>query len=167
MVAHWKGVRSRLCSSSAARKAAIASVRCVVSLSRSPSGLSAPAEIGLRRRPTERHPLTRPFLQRRAVGHDSLGEMRRAALPLTQLRERIAEIGLRRRPVERHPLAGPFLKGRAVGRDRLGEMAAATLPLPQLRERCAKVVLRHRPIERYAIARLSLQRRAVGRDRLG
>jgi hypothetical protein len=40
----------------------------------------------------ERHPLARPFLQRRAVGRHRLIEPRRVALPLAQRLERIAEI---------------------------------------------------------------------------
>jgi hypothetical protein len=59
----------------------------------------------LRPRPFERHACARPFLQRRAVGRDTLLKARRPALPPPELRERDAEIVLRRRPVERHAFA--------------------------------------------------------------
>jgi len=57
-------------------------------------------EVSLRRCPIERHPIARPFLERRAEGRDRLGWMCRAALPLTQPEECGAEVVLRRRPVE-------------------------------------------------------------------
>ena len=102
-----------------------------VPLSRSPSALERIAEIVLRRRPVERNPLARPFLQRRAIGRHRLLQPRRPALPLPERLERIAEIVLRRRPVERNPLARPFLQRRAIGRHRLLEPRRPALPLPE------------------------------------
>src|SRR6516164_5826812 len=125
------------------------------------------AEVVLRRRPVERHPIARPLLQRQAVGRNRLGQMRRAALPPAQPRQRAAEVVLRRRPVERHPIARPLLQRQAVGRNRLGQMRRAALPPAQPRQRAAEVVLRRRPVERHPIARPLLQRQAVGRNRLG
>ena len=87
------------------------------------------AEIVLGRRPIERHPLARPYLQRRTVGCERLFNPRRPAPPLAKPLQCIAKIVLGLRPVERHPLARVFPERRAVGADCLLEMRRPALPL--------------------------------------
>jgi hypothetical protein len=93
--------------------------------------LERKAEIVLRHGPVEGHPLTRPFLQRCAVGRHRLIELRRAALPLSEPCERIAEIHLRLRPLERNALARPLLEREAKSRHRLMEQRRPALPLAE------------------------------------
>ena len=66
-MAQSSGTRSRVYSFSASRKAATASSRRAVPLSRSPSALSARAEIVLGHGPFERHALAGPVLTRDAA----------------------------------------------------------------------------------------------------
>ena len=49
------------------------------------------------------------------VGGDRLLQMRRPALPLSELPERVGQVRLGRRPLERYPMARPFGERRAEG----------------------------------------------------
>ena len=130
--------RSRSAATAVSRQGADRLVRSAISIMRD-------ALIAEARRPVERNPFARPFLQRRAIGRDRLLEPRRPALPLAERQERIAEIVLRRRPMERDPLARPFLQRRAKGLDRLLKPRRPALPLAERLKRIAEIVLRHRP----------------------
>ena len=90
VVAHCSGTRSRVCASSAARKAATASSSRAVPLSRSPERFKRHAQVVLRRRPVEWSPVARTFLKRRAISGDRLLEPRRPALALPEPLERRA-----------------------------------------------------------------------------
>ena len=135
VIAQSSGTRSRVISSSAARKAATASSSRAVPLSRSPEPRKRGAEVVLRRRPVERHPLARPFLQRGAVGRDRLLQPRRAALALPERPERGAEVVLRHRPVERHPLARTLGQQHTIALDSLSQRTVVA-PLIALAIEC-------------------------------
>src|SRR5208282_6212543 len=78
-------------------------------------------EIALGRSPFARYTFPGEFLQRFAIGSDSLRQQRRAALPSTEMQQRVAEIILGTSPIEWRTLAGKFIQGFATGDDSLLE----------------------------------------------
>src|SRR5262249_18731355 len=124
-------MRSRVCSSRAARQALTASSRRwrlleapAAALARA-KGQKGTAEIALGHRPLARHALRGKLLK--AIGAARLLEPPGPALALAKNRQDTAEIVLGHRPVERHTLAGVFLKGGAIGGDRLLEPRGVAL----------------------------------------
>ena len=112
--------------------------------------------------PPERHTLARPFLQRLAIGSDSLFKLRRPALASPKSGKRITQIVLGPGPFERHTLAGLFLQYLAIGGDSLFEFRRPTLPAPKVKKRVAQIVLRRGPLARLALAGPFLQRLTKG-----
>src|SRR6516165_8026628 len=116
--------------------------------------------------PPERHTLARPFLQRLAIGSDSLFEFRRPTLPAPKGKKRVAQIVLRRGPLARLALAGPFLQRLTESGGSLLELRRSALALFEAHKCNAQTVLGVGPVERRALVGLFFQRLAIGGDGL-